>query len=182
MQKLAVVTAIIQYGTYQPVFEYSDYVESTPKLSTLYKLFLDSFNNANGTDYPGLIFTFLEQKEDQNIYDFQDYASFKKFICEHSLPIKSLWNNLASKDTVVMCLEREMGDMNTLFIDMNDFQYMMPPVMNTYPYSEDYYNFLVRNIMNGIPVRSIFPSGVLQAHLPNIRAEDVYGIYPMFTI
>lgn len=182
VQKLAVVTAIIQHGTYQPAFEYSDYAESIPGLDNLYKFILNSYNNANGTDYPGLIFTFLEQKEDQNIYDFEDYASFKKFICGHSIAIKSMWNNLASKDTVIMCLEREIGDSNTMLIDINDFQYMMPPVMNVPPYSEDYYNFLLTNIMNGIPVKSIFPSGVLQAHLPNIRAEDVYGIYPMFEL
>ena len=182
VQKLAVVTAIIQHGTYQPVFEYSDYAESIPGLQDLYGFILDSYNYANGTEHPGLIYTFLEQKEDQSIYDFEDYASFKKFICEHSFAIKSLWNNLASKDTVIMCLEREVEGMNILPIDINDFQYMMPPVMNVPPYSEDYYNFLLRNIANGIPVKSIFPSGVLQAHLPNIRAEDVYGIYPMFEL
>lgn len=81
-----------------------------------------------------------------------------------------------------MCVEREIGNENLLLIDINDFQYMMPPVLQVPPYSEEFYDFLVQNLAVGNRVGSVYPSGVLQAHIPNIRAEEVAGLYPMFEL
>ena len=182
VQKLALVTEILQRGVYQPVFEYSDYAASIEGLDKLYDYLLESYNHVNGTNYPGLVFTFLEQGEDENIYDLQDYQAFEKYIFKHANEIKSMWNNLASKETIIMCVEKELDETNPLIIDINDFQYMMPPVMNFPPYSADYYDFLKRNMWDGVPVKSIFPSRAIQAHIPNIRAEEIVGLYPMFRV
>ena len=182
VQKLDVVTVLLQQGFYQPAFAYSDYVGENEKLSDLYGFMLNAYNRVNNTEYPGLIFTFLEGGEDGYVYDFKSYELFRDFIRKHSLPIKSLWKNLASKNTVVMCIEREVSDKNLLLIDINDFQYMMPPVLQVPPYSEGFYNFLVQNIAVGNKVQSVNPSGVLQAHIPYIKAEEVVGLYPMFEL
>ncbi len=182
VQKLDIVTVLLQQGFYQPAFAYSDYVEANEKLSDLYGFMLNSYNRVNSTGYPGLIFTFLESDDAGNIYDFKNYEMFQQFIRSHSSAIESLWKNLASKNTVVMCIEREIGNENLLLIDINDFQYMMPPVLQVPPYSEGFYDFLVQNLSIGNQVKSVYPSGVLQAHIPNIRAEEVIGLYPMFDL
>ncbi len=182
VQKLDVVTALLQYGLYQPAFAYSDYIEENGELSDLYDFILNSYNQVNGTDCPGLVYTFLEGDEQGMVYDFKDYNSFRQFIMTHSFAIKSLWNHLAAKNTVILCVEKEIADENLLLIDINDFQYLMPPVIQSPPYSEEYYDFLVSNLAQGNRVRSIFPSNVLQAHIPNIKAKEVIGIYPMFDL
>ncbi len=181
VQKLDVVTALLKYGSYQPAFNYSDYVEEDPDLSELYGLLLESYNRVNNTDYPGLIFTFLGNDDDDNIFDFKDYPAFRNFIISHAFAIKPLWNHLAAKNTVIMCVEKEL-DKNLLLIDINDFQCLMPPITLAPPYTEDYIRYLVQNFSAGNYVRSIFPSNLIQAHIPNISAEDVVGLYPMFTL
>ena len=181
IQKLDVVTALLQYKTYQPAFAYSDYVQEDPGLSELYGLLLDSYNRANNTDHPGLVFTFLGNDDDDNIFDFKDYATFCQFIIDHSFAIKSLWNHLASKNTVIMCVEKEL-DSNLLLIDINDFQCLMPPIMISYPYTEDNIRYLIQNFSAGNYIRSVAPSNLLQAHIPDIKAEEVIGLYPMFTL
>ena len=182
VQKLDVVTVLLQQGLYQPAFAYSDYVEADNKLSDLYGFMLDSYNRLNRTEYPGLVFTFLESDDAGNIYDFKDYQMFRKFIIDHSASIKSLWNNLSSKNTVIMCVEREVNNENLLLVDINDFQYLMPPIVQAYPYSEEYTDLLLRALSNGARIQSVFPSYVMQAHIPNIKAEEVIGLYPMFDL
>ncbi|MCR4855221.1 MAG: hypothetical protein K5908_03540 [Erysipelotrichaceae bacterium] len=182
IQKLSLLTTILQRGSYQPVFAYSDYAATSKELYELYQFILNSYNRVNGTNYPGLVFTFLELGEDGNLYDCQDYDAFVRFVHRHSAQIKSLWNELASKDTIIMCIEKDIDEHYPLFIDINDFQYLMPPVINAPPYSEEYHEFLLNSIWNGRPVKSIFPSNAIQALVPDIKAEDVIGLYPMFTL
>lgn len=178
VQKLDVITALLQYGTYQPSFEYSDYAAIIPGLPELYDFLLNSYNHVNGTDLPGLVFAFLEQGE-EGIYDFPNYATFVRFIRSHRHALKSMWEHLASLNTVVLCVEKEL-DFNAMCLDLNDFQYLMPPVRPMPPFPDDYERIVKSALWNGQMIHPIFPSNVLQAHLPDIRQTEVIGIFPMF--
>lgn len=50
VQKLDIVTVLLQQGFYQPAFAYSDYVEVNEKLSDLYWFMLNSYNRVNNTE------------------------------------------------------------------------------------------------------------------------------------
>ena len=182
VQKLDVLTVLLQHGVYQPVFQYSDYVESSPALYDLYDFMLYHYNKLNRTDVPGLVFTFLKRDEDGAIYDFTNFQEFRQFIIDHAISIKALWKNLASKNTVIMCVEKEITDENMMVVDLNDFQYLMPPIIQAYPYSEGYTDFLLNSLSSGTQIQSIFPSNIIQAHIPDIKAEEVIGLYPMFDL
>ena len=55
---------------------------------------------------------------------------------------------------------------------------VMPPVMAMPPYTEEDIDRIIQNISRGVYEPSIFPSGVIQLHLPNITLGNVVNIYP----
>ncbi len=59
VQKLDVVTVLLQQGFYQPAFAYSDYVGENEKLSDLYGFMLNAYNRVNNTEYPASFSLFL---------------------------------------------------------------------------------------------------------------------------
>ena len=56
----------------------------------------------------------------------------------------------------------------------------MPPIFFSYPFTEQDIERICWSIENGIITRSVFPSNVIQAHLPYIKAENIVNIYSMF--
>ena len=177
VQKRSIVEHIMENGIYQPIFELSDY-QAGDDLQELYGLFLQFFNQVNHSDLPGLIFAFL-QSDGQQIFSIKDIQSFYNFIQKSKPAIMSLWNNLAKKDVVILELEYEQS-FNPICIDINDFQLLMPPLMVLPPYTDEYIVNLLRELKQGVISRSVFPSGVIQAHLPNIQAENIVNVYEMF--
>jgi hypothetical protein len=69
-----------------------------------------------------------------------------------------------------------------IYIDINDFQAVMPPLIEIPPYTEAEFERILERLKRGVFQTSIFPSGLIQAHLPFIKKEDVIGIFDVFPI
>ena len=180
VQKKAVYAEIQKQGIYYPDFSKSDFVTENPELSELYQFMLDNYNRINGTDCPGLIFTFFKQ-DDVYLNPFTNYQEFKSFIIQKRNVVYSLWKKMLSKDCVVLELEIE-SELNPLFIEMNNFQLLMPPITVLPPYTNDDFNMIVDWVRNGTIGKGYEDPALVQAHLPYIRIEDVAGVHPMFDL
>lgn len=84
-------------------------------------------------------------------------------------------------NTIIIELDYE-DDFNPLFIDMNDFQYLMPPFIPIYPYTKESISRILTDIRMGRITISEFPSEVMQAHLPYIEKKNLVSIYPLFDL
>ena len=180
VQKTAVVNTVNKFGGFSPDFSKSDYVAMNPDLKSLYDVILSSFNKVNNVMFSGLIFSFMES-DNKKIYSIPDIYSFYDLINEKKPVIKSLWENLCSKDTVILELDYS-EEFNPIYMDVNDFQFLMPPLMIMPPYTDNDIQYLLEDINNGIIRPSVFPSGLIQAHLPYIKSENITNIYPMFKL
>lgn len=183
VQKNIIINTIDTYGYFKPDFSKSDYTASNPPLTSLYNMILEAFNNVNNTNYAGLIFAFA-QTDNKNIYPIPDIYSFYDLIKEKKSVIKSLWDNLSSKDVVIAELDYLEDDFNfnPISIDINDFQFLMPPHMILPPYTKNDISRICNDLYNGNIKPSIFPSGIIQAHLPFITSKNLTNVYPMFKL
>ena len=180
LQKKAVIESALANGIYQPDFRKSSYLQLLPNLWPTYNLVLTSFNVVNGTDLPGLIFGFL-YSGDRSVYEFANIGEFRAVVREKRAAIKSMWSNLTAEDTLVVELEYEER-FNPILIDINDFNFLIPPVGFPPPYTPEDVGRLRKNLLSGVIETSVFPSGVIQAHLPYIRAENIRQTYEMFDL
>lgn len=95
--------------------------------------------------------------------------------------IGTFWKQLDKENSVILELNYE-NDFNPIFIDINDFQFLMPPVMLLPPYTKESINRIVADITQGRITLSEFPSNVIQAHLPYIEKRNVINMYPVFEL
>ena len=183
VQKRVVIDSVQRTGgVYQPDFAKSDYLRSIPDLAPLYRLFLESFNRLNGTDLPGLVFGFHSAMDnDGSIRPFAGYDEFKRDVRRARAAVGSLWRHFSEQDVVVAELDYEQP-FNPLYIDINDFQFLMPPIMCMPPYEEADIDRLVWAVERGIAMASPLPSGLVQACMPCIAPENIVGVYPMFSL
>lgn len=72
--------------------------------------------------------------------------------------------------------------LNPIYIDINDFQLIMPPVIALPPYTDDDISEILVNISKGICTQSKFPGKLLQAHLPYITSESIVGTYKVLSM
>ena len=180
VQKITVADTVNKFGVFSPDFSKSDYVAMNPELKSLYDVILSSFNKVNNVMFAGLIFSFMTS-DNKKIYSIPDIYSFYDLINEKKPVIKSLWENLCSNDTVILELDYSK-EFNPIYIDVNDFQFLMPPITIIPPYTDNDIQYLLEDINNGIIRPSVFPSGLIQAHLPYIKSENITNIYPMFKL
>lgn len=180
MQKRNVMNSVLSGKEYQPIFAISDYVQIEPGLKNLYDILLKSYNKNNNTNFLGLIFGFAVVYQSE-IRHFHDYNSFRNFIISRKPAILSLWKHFLSQDCVVLELEYD-DDFNPIAIDINDFQFLMPPIVPFPPYTENSVQRLIENMMLGITERSVLPSDLLQVHAPYINKNNIIGVYPMFEL
>lgn len=61
------------------------------------------------------------------IINQDNFTSFYSFIQNKRAVIESLWNELSSKDAVILELNYD-DNFNPIFLDINDFQFLMPPI------------------------------------------------------
>ena len=175
LQRKEVVDIIEKEGYYQPNFEKSDFIRDEPELKALYQLVLRGFNCNNNINSPGVIFGFMESDADC-IHEISDFGEFLE---KHKKQLCALWNRMLKQGKSVL-LELEYNvEFNPIFIDLNDFQFLMPPIITTAPYQESDIERLCNNILDGEVYHSKFPSGVIQVHAPNIFREDIVGIYDL---
>ena len=180
VQKRALVDQALKEGEYQPIFELSYYTRIMRGLDELYEIFRNAYRDVNGVEVPGLVFAFTKM-EGKHVSQFNDIDDFRAYMKEHKASILSLWIYFRSNDMVVVELEVP-DEFNPIYIDINDFQFLMPPVIYPKPYTPATYMEIMDNITRGDIQVSVFPSGIGQAHLPSIKRENIVKVYDMFSI
>lgn len=85
--------------------------------------------------------------------------------------IGGFWKQLDKENSVLIELNYE-DDFNPIFIDINDFQFLMPPIMLFYPYTQKSIDRILGDIKQGQITVSEFPSNVIQVHLPYIEKKE----------
>lgn len=184
IQKKSVLEIIEKDGVYYPDNKKSSFVAENPKLLDLYQKFTDVFNYNNDTECTGLIFSFLgcENKDLVKSFWFESYEEFRDYM-KINAPgkIDALWKKIATEDSVVVGFENDR-DLDTLIIDINDFQFLMPPVIPFPPYPIDAEEELLYYLESGGFDQSYLPSGILQEHSPYILKDKIVGVYDVFSI
>ena len=180
VQQKSVLQKIQEDGVYQANFYMDPFLQSNPLMMELYLFILETFNWNHDTEYSGLIFAFAGL-DHNTIYGFDTMDEFQKYINAHSFAIKSFWKRVAKEDYVILELEYE-EDLNPQYIDMNDFQLLMPPRVILPPYTEASFERIKEDLMLGQISASELQSGVIQVHLPYIKAENLKNIYPVFPL
>ena len=180
IQTKDVLEIIQKKGIYQPDFSKSRYLDMNRELNDLYYFILQSFNSQNQKDLKGLIFAFA-RSDNKAIYPIGSIEEFKSFMESKKAVIGSFWKNLDQNNSIIMELNSEER-FNPIFIDINDFQFLMPPIMLLPPYTKNSILRIQQDIVYGQTSVSEFPSNVMQAHLPYIEKENIVNVYPIFEI
>lgn len=180
IQTKDVMECIQEKGVYQPDFNSSRYLHANKNLGILYSLILQSFNQINKQDLSGVVYAFAKS-DNHRIYSINTMEEFKEFIKSKQAVIGTFWKQLDKENSVILELNYE-NDFNPIFIDINDFQFLMPPVMLLPPYTKESINRIVADITQGRITLSEFPSNVIQAHLPYIEKRNVINMYPVFEL
>lgn len=180
VQRKEVVDIVLEHDIYQPHFLHSEYPRAIADLDKLYDLVLNSFNSVNNSNLPGLIFSY-SGTDGNTIFEISDMNHFYQIIQENKPSLQSLWNYLFTEDTVILELNYDSDPFNPLFVNINDFQFMMPPLMTELPpYSEADVERIYHSIQNGQPTRAPLFSGLMQAHLPYIKKENILEVHNTF--
>lgn len=180
VQKKGILDYIEENDVYYPDIHKSSFVAENPELLNLYSFVLDSFNHINNCNFGGLIFGFADDTISA-VRCFDDFQSFKRAIMFKAPgKIDALWKKMLAPDSVI--LELEYDDFNPLFIDINDFQALMPPVIPLPPYSGEVFQMIMDSLSRGECSYSVMPSRLLQAHAPFISSENIQGVYKVFDI
>ncbi len=178
IQDKSVIETALSEGLFQPEFSKSRYLNISEDLADLYDFVLRSFNKINDTNLPGLIYAFA-RSEGKYILQLENFDEFYAFINEKKAALEGFWNKLDKENVVIAELEYD-ETFNPVFVDINDFQFLMPPIMALPPYTQESFEMIIKSISIGQAIPSPFPSHVMQAHLPNIKKENIINIYPIF--
>ncbi len=175
------VTEIIQKnGIYQPDFKDSRYLKQNKKLKELYYFILKSFNQINKNNLPGIVFAFA-QNDGKKEYPIEDIKHFETFIRNKKDVVGYMWKSFDKDNSIIMELYYE-EPFNPIYIDYNDFQFLMPPKMIVPPYTKKSFDRIHNAIQTGQLTISVFPSGIIQAHLPYIEKKNIVNTYSMFDL
>ncbi len=180
IQTMDVLDILRRDGVFQPDFSKSRYLSVNPPLAELYDFVLRCYNQVNGTRLPGLVFAFA-WSDNESVYLFGSSQEFYRYMCGHRSALQAFWNQLDSENSVVMELEYP-EPFNPLFIEINYFPVLMPPILLIPPYTAQSARQIAADLQRGEISRSEFPSGVIQAHLPCIRQENVCNLYRLFEL
>lgn len=128
VQSKDVAKIVKEKGIYQPDFSKSRYLLADKKLSNLYDTVRDNFNMLNKMKLPGIAYAFA-RRNGEKIVSIENYSEFKIFIMANKNVIDGLWKTLSIGNSEVLELDYE-DTFNPIFIDINDFQFIMPPILN----------------------------------------------------
>lgn len=179
VQSRRAVEVLINDGEYQPDFRMSPFKDEVEGLHLLYASLLRSFNVFNATNLPGLIFGFGRQAG-LRFRGFRDFRDFYGSIIASHPSIMSLWAKFLENDSLILEVRIPETIRNLMLIDMNDFQALMPPVMEIGAYDRSTLERISERYFAGEWGESPFPSYLIQANIGNIRASEVLGVYEMF--
>lgn len=180
IQHKSIIDILKEEKVYNPNINYSPFINENNELKELYKFIVESFNNVNKSDASGVVFAFAYSDE-SSIFCFQNIREFYNFMMQKKFAIEALLKRFCNDEYMIFELEYE-EDFNPIFIDINDFQFLMPPLIFLPPYTEESYYKIVRNLSIGEITKSELPSNIIQAHLPYIGIDNVVGVYDMFSI
>lgn len=178
VQNINVLAAIQSQGIYLPDFNRSGYLEENPNLASLYNYVLNSMNNVNSiSNGQGVIFCFYGYDQREDII-LNNVERFRNFIDLNMAPIKSLWQHLMKQpNSILIHAKFKVPFFNPLLVDINDFQFLMPPVLILPPFTEDdEYNILL-DISRGKFHQPSFPSNIIQGHLPYLTEANIIHYY-----
>lgn len=163
---------------YFPNFDKSEYLKQIPAMAGLYNVFLNIFCTLNNTHLNGLVFCFAQMDSNGEVVGIDDFYSF---VQKNKRSIKSLWKQFDIKYNIILELEVNEEFLNPMNIDINDFQFLMPPIEpdNIYYHEEDVGNIL-NEVARGVTRVGKLPSGVIQSHLPYIKPGYVVNTFSMF--
>lgn len=185
VQKREMIDYVLNGEEYYPNFYHSDYLRETPDLSLLYYMVLNSFNMHNKGEYKGLVFSFFKlspnEKGTNTISSFGTFESFSESIRKNKNAILGLWNHFLRNDCVILELEYD-EKFNPLFIEFNDFQFLMPPIRLCPPYEMLDIQRITHGIHNAQVYDSPMSSSIVQGHSPYIKRENIVKIYDMFPL
>ena len=175
IQSYDVIEIIEKNETYFADFKKSSYLRQNENLKEIYTLLLNSFNHLNNESLSGLIFGFATSTSN-NIIEIESIQSFKDFLNDNADIIGGFINKIDKSNSVIIELDLEV-DFNPVCLDINDFQFLMPPIMIMHPFTKESVNRIVNNIANGICEYSELPTKVFQFHIPYIKKSDIVNIY-----
>lgn len=191
IQTKSVIEIIQKEGAYQPNFGSSRYLKTNKKLNDLYSVILQSFNQINKKNLPGIVYAFAKSNNN-TINSIETFDEFKKFINKNKQVIFGFWKALDKNNSIIIELDYE-DNFNPIFIDINDFQSLMPENKKSQDltqfmkqlgipnlFTEDSKEIILNNIKKGQFGISKLPSNVIQAHLPYIEKKNVINTYPVF--
>lgn len=128
------------------------------------------------------VFGFAASIQDPNdstaqVFKEMNFEEFRDFLAKHLFAIDSLWQGLA-KDSVILKVAMPPGDYCA--IDVNSWQFLMPPVIIMPPFSKDdprllREDMLRKNVIIGGPLAS----EIYQVTLPYISEEDLVETHDM---
>lgn len=170
IQEENILTIIEKQRTYYPDIYKSRYLDS----KSLYNLVLNSFNTLNNMNIKGLIFAFAKNNQGSPV-QIENIDAFETFIKQNISVVGYFLKALTSKSIILELNYTQ--DFNPIYIDFNDFQYLMPPCIN-----DNLKNIITNNIKLGQFNPLILPCQVVQAHLPYIKRENIVNTYSMFKI
>lgn len=180
VQSKETLDIINQDESYLPDFNKSMYLNQLPDLKDLYSFVLESYNQVNNVNIPGLIFGFAKT-DNLNVSEISNFDEFKDLITRKKDAIESLWNQFSNQNSIILELEYA-EPFNPMLIDLNDFQFLMPPIGLFPPYKKDDIYRLLNAFESGKIQQSIFPSEIIQTHSLFIKKENVVNTYDFFTI
>lgn len=182
IQRKSIAEYVKTGNIFAPDFGKSRYLNMNPDLQTLYNFILKAFEKNNDQLPPirGLAFTFL-RSDGRSVQEIKSYEEFQAFMRNRKMVLQGFWNQLDLEEFVVMELDFK-GYVNPLLIDLNDFQFLMPPIQFLPPYTEKSVERICADLLSGRISQSEFPSYVIQAHIPYIAPEDLVNVYPLFEL
>lgn len=177
IQSKEVIKTIMEKKEFHANISQSRFVECDPRLLDLYYFMLNSFNMHNNTKEDGLIFGFAQYKNNQ-ICEIPNFPAFKKFLEEKYDYLYGLIQTLIQRNCEIVELEVK-EQFNPIYIDINDFQFLMPEIQHGSNFTPQDHMKLLLNIEQGHFNASSEPSGVIQVHLPFIKKDQICDIYTL---
>lgn len=180
LQRKKVCEQIERDGYYQPDFNFSEYLHFNEELFFQYEAILSSFNEINGTEFPGLIFAFAKEVNGC-VEEISDLTDFCLVLQKNKDTLRPLWEHYNMDDMVLMELSYD-NDFNPILIEYNNYQFL-GVLYSELPYSVEVWLKCLQIDLQMPPMPERPESDLQKQILPCVNLAP-YGIvltYQLFT-
>ena len=174
IQSKEVMDIIDNEGIYYPDNHKSRYAVQSKEYKAFYDWLVNAYNEINKSNYKGLVYVFSEASAN-TIRKISSYNTFQEIIRRHKDIVWGIWKCFSKNYKVIELDFNE--NLNPLFIDINDFQVIMPPLL---PMPE--ITYIKRALSQGKLIKTQYSCNLIQAHVPYINKKDITNVYPLFEI